>query len=285
MIRFRRTLSNGVMFLPLDGWRHVKVTDRHRIGLCSRLEGFSRNPLLQRQENRSGARQLSAGRGRPARSAQHPPQGFALSLPRRSKTARRAVRMAFHAKARHGSIWRSPNSASLGPSASIAASRTNKPSSLRSQLGGTIEPLVSGNPVSFLLALVSYVSVQRDIESYESFVNQGTGDGDGGGGGVGSARPPALRQPRPDTSRARSFSTIPVRRPCLAARGATRSSFALIPAEAIGGTAPRRRFALAKDQGANTDSTKALHPPGTKAISALRGGAQADAIRKVPPNS
>ncbi len=39
----------------------------HRRGLCSRLKGFSRYPLLQRQENCSGARQ-----------SQHPYQGFAL---------------------------------------------------------------------------------------------------------------------------------------------------------------------------------------------------------------
>ena len=39
----------------------------HRRGLCSCLKGFSRYPLLQRQENCSGARQ-----------SQHPYQGFAL---------------------------------------------------------------------------------------------------------------------------------------------------------------------------------------------------------------
>jgi hypothetical protein len=38
-----------------------------------------------------------------------------------------------------GSIWRSPNSASFRPSASIAASRINKPSSTKSQRGRMIE--------------------------------------------------------------------------------------------------------------------------------------------------
>ena len=48
-----------------------------------------------------------------------------------------------------------------------------------------------------------------------------------------------------------------------------------------------RLDARAKDHGAHTNSAKALHPPGAKAISALRrsGGAKFDAIREGPPNS
>ena len=71
----------------------------HRRGLCSRLEGFSRYPLLERQENCSGARQ-----------SQHPHQGFSLrSFSRhRSKAVGRTVRMALHSKAwqlaRHGGV-------------------------------------------------------------------------------------------------------------------------------------------------------------------------------------
>ena len=64
-----------MMFAPLEGWRRVEVTDRHTALDYARA---GRYPLLERQENRIGARQLSARRGRPERSAQHPHQGFAL---------------------------------------------------------------------------------------------------------------------------------------------------------------------------------------------------------------
>src|SRR5258708_7535698 len=47
---------NGVanlfmMFAPLEGWRHVKVTDRqHRHRLCPRAQGFVRHAFSRRGE-------------------------------------------------------------------------------------------------------------------------------------------------------------------------------------------------------------------------------------------
>src|SRR5207249_1012235 len=45
-----------------------------------------------------------------------------------------------------GSIWRNPSSASFRPSASIGVSRTNKPSSTKSQLGKMIEMSTTPRP-------------------------------------------------------------------------------------------------------------------------------------------
>ena len=48
------TANLFMIFAPLEGWRHVKVTDRHTGGLRSRLEGTGRYPLRQRQVHRLG---------------------------------------------------------------------------------------------------------------------------------------------------------------------------------------------------------------------------------------
>ena len=86
------TANLFMMFAPLEGWRRVKVTDRRTaVDYAQALEGFIGPPLPERQEDRSGAGQ-----------SQHPQtrivvRGFSA---RQSKTARRAVRMALHAKAR-----------------------------------------------------------------------------------------------------------------------------------------------------------------------------------------
>jgi hypothetical protein len=49
------TANLFMMFAPLEGWRHVKVTrSPHRGGLRSRLEGTGRYPLRQRQDHRLG---------------------------------------------------------------------------------------------------------------------------------------------------------------------------------------------------------------------------------------
>src|ERR1700736_4121989 len=62
------TANLFMMFAPLEGWRHVKVTDRHTaVDYAHALKDLANIPLLERQENRSGARQ-----------SQYPYQGFAL---------------------------------------------------------------------------------------------------------------------------------------------------------------------------------------------------------------
>jgi hypothetical protein len=75
------TANRFMMVAPLEGWRHVKVTD-HRPGLCSRLEGFGRYPLRKCQENRSGPGQ-----------SQPPQQGFTVRslCCRRSQAVGRAL--------------------------------------------------------------------------------------------------------------------------------------------------------------------------------------------------
>ena len=86
------TANLFMMFAPLEGWRHVKVTDRHTaVDYAHVLKDLADSPLRQRQDHRPGP-------GQP----QHPQQGVTLrSLPgRRSPSAGRALRMALHAKAR-----------------------------------------------------------------------------------------------------------------------------------------------------------------------------------------
>ena len=84
------TANLFMLFAPLEGWRHVEVTD-HRRRLRSRLERSGRSPLPARQDHRAGPGQ-----------SRHPQQGVTLrSLSgRRSQTAGRALRMALHAQAR-----------------------------------------------------------------------------------------------------------------------------------------------------------------------------------------
>src|SRR6202521_707639 len=56
------TANLFMMFAPLEGWRRVKVTDRHTAVEYARL---GRSPLRQRQDHRSGPGQ-----------SQYPQQGF-----------------------------------------------------------------------------------------------------------------------------------------------------------------------------------------------------------------
>jgi len=74
------TANLFMMFAPLEGWRHVEVTER-----------FGRRSLCQRQDHRAGPGQ-----------SQRPQQGFTLSSlsGTRSKAPARTLRMALHSK-----IW------------------------------------------------------------------------------------------------------------------------------------------------------------------------------------
>ena len=97
------TANLFMMFAPLEGWRHVKVTDRHTaVDYAQVLKELS-DTHFPRLENRA----------RPGQS-QHPQASITLrSLsPRRSPPARRTVRVALHTQARelagHGGVrtWR-----------------------------------------------------------------------------------------------------------------------------------------------------------------------------------
>jgi transposase len=72
------TANLFMMFAPLEGWRHVEVTER-----------FGRRSLCQRQDHRAGPGQ-----------SQRPQQGFTLSSlsGTRSKAPGRTLRMALHSK-------------------------------------------------------------------------------------------------------------------------------------------------------------------------------------------
>ena len=110
----------------------------HRRGLCSRLEGFSRYPLLRTPRKSFWCKTISTPTPRLRSTKLFPPpkQG---GWPNGSNgTTRQSMAV--------GSIWRSPNSASFRPSASIDASQTNKPSSTKSQLGRMIEMPTTPRP-------------------------------------------------------------------------------------------------------------------------------------------
>src|SRR4051794_12816637 len=83
-----RTANLFMMFAPLEGWRHVKATDRHT---AAGAQGPVRHSLPVGDQDCARAGQ-----------SEYPQAGLTLrSLPRcRGKAARRAVRVALHAQTR-----------------------------------------------------------------------------------------------------------------------------------------------------------------------------------------
>jgi hypothetical protein len=62
------TANLFMMFAPLEGWRHVEVTDRHTaVDYAQVLKGFIRHALSEREEDRPRAGQ-----------SQHPQAGVTL---------------------------------------------------------------------------------------------------------------------------------------------------------------------------------------------------------------
>jgi len=103
------TANIFMMFAPLEGWRHVKVTDRpYRRGLRSRLERIGRSLLRQRQDRRTGPGTISTStaRGHSTKRFQ-PPRPGDWSSASNGTTLQSTVA---------GLIWQSPNSASSRPS-------------------------------------------------------------------------------------------------------------------------------------------------------------------------
>ena len=96
------TANLFMMFAPLEGWRHVKVTDRHTaVDYAQVLKDLSDTHYRQRDEDRARAGQ-----------SQHPQAGVTLrSLSSRGGTpAGRAVRVALHAQTRQlAGSWLNPN--------------------------------------------------------------------------------------------------------------------------------------------------------------------------------
>jgi hypothetical protein len=125
------TANLFMMFAPLEGWPHVKVTDPHTAVEYAHIlkdQRPRRYPLRQGQGHRPGSGQR-----------QHPQQGFTLrSAPSpRSPPAGQALRMALHAKARQ--LAQSLRAAFFPPNASTATSPTTKSSLTRLPPGIKIE--------------------------------------------------------------------------------------------------------------------------------------------------
>ena len=122
------TANLFMMFAPLEGWRHVKVTDRHTavdyahaLKDLANIHFLNAKKIVLVQDNlntHTKASSIPIPRLRFMKLFPPPKQG---GWPNGSNGITRQSTAV-------GSIWPSPNSASFRPSASIAASRTNKPS-------------------------------------------------------------------------------------------------------------------------------------------------------------
>ena len=127
-----------MMFAPLEGWRYVKVTDRHTaIDYAHVLRDIS-DPhfadakiitLLQDNLNIHAKSSLYEAFPRPRLAA--------------SSTASNGSTRPSMAP---GSIWQNPNSPSSLPSASIGASQTTKPSAARSAPGSNTATSATPRP-------------------------------------------------------------------------------------------------------------------------------------------
>jgi hypothetical protein len=123
------TANLFMMFAPLEGWRRVKVTDRHTaVDYAHVLKDLadvhfsSAKTIVLVQDNLNIHSKASLYEAFPAAEA-----GTWSSASNGTTPQSTAV----------GWIWRSPNSASYRPGASIAGFPTNKPSSRKSPPGST----------------------------------------------------------------------------------------------------------------------------------------------------
>ena len=121
------TANLFMMFAPLEGWRHVKVTDRHTaveyahvLKELADVHFANAKTVVLVQDNLNIHAKASLYEAFPA------PKPGAWSSASNGTTPQSTAA---------GSTWPSPNSASYRPSASTAASPTSKPSSKKSPLG------------------------------------------------------------------------------------------------------------------------------------------------------
>ena len=131
------TANLFMLFAPLEGWRRVKVTDRHTaVDYAHVLKDladirFSAAQIIVLVLSASTAKRRSTKPFRPPK-----PGGWSSDsngITRQSTAA--------------GSIWRSRNSASYRPNASIAASPTNKSSSRKSPPGSRTAMPITPRPI------------------------------------------------------------------------------------------------------------------------------------------
>ena len=147
------TANIFMMFAPLEGWRHVKATDRHTAvdyahvlkELADRYFANARTIVLV-QDNLNIHGKGSLYEAFPAAEARRLVERFEWHYTQSTAA---------------GSIWPNPNSASCRPSASTVGSPTNKPSSRISPPGSaTVTPATQGE-----LALLN---VQRTRQTQAS---------------------------------------------------------------------------------------------------------------------
>ena len=133
------TANLFMMFAPLEGWRHVKVTDRHTaVDYAHVLKDLADScfstaeTIVLVQDNLNIHSKASLYEAFPAAK----PDGWSSAS---NGITRRNTAV--------GSIWRSPNSAFYRPSASTAAFPTNKPSSTKSPPGSKIATPTTPRPI------------------------------------------------------------------------------------------------------------------------------------------
>ena len=121
------TANLFMMFAPLEGWRHVKVTDRHTAVEYAHVLKELADVHSQTPRPSSSSRTISTSmpRRRSTKPFLPPKPGDWPSASNGTTPQSTAV----------GSTWRSPNSVSYRPSASTAAFPINKPSSTKSLPG------------------------------------------------------------------------------------------------------------------------------------------------------
>ena len=124
------TANLFMMFAPLEGWRRVKVTDRHAaVDYAQILKELSDTHFPEADKIVLVQDNLST----------HKPASLYQAFP--APEARRLVeRFEWHYTPKHGSwlTWLNPNSVPCRLSASIGASPTRKPSSRKSPPGKTV---------------------------------------------------------------------------------------------------------------------------------------------------
>ena len=132
------TANLFMMFAPLEGWRHVKVTDRHTavdyahvLKDLADLHFADARTIVLVQDNLNIHCRASLYEAFPAAEARR------LSCPSNGTTRQ---------STEAGSIWRNPNSAFYRPNVSIGASPTSEPSATKSPPGCTTAMPITPKP-------------------------------------------------------------------------------------------------------------------------------------------
>ena len=133
------TANLFMMFAPLEGWRHVKVTDRHTAVDYAHVLKDLADIHFPPPEPSFWSRTISTSTARlHSTKPFRPPKPGGWSSASNGTTRQNTAA---------GSIWRNPNSAFYRPNASIAAFPTNKPSSTKSPPGSTTAMPITPRPI------------------------------------------------------------------------------------------------------------------------------------------